>query len=124
MTNFSRLTLATLLMGSLALPALAQGSATASAGTVAPASAVVKHGHAMNVPVTSGKPGVHKVATGSETTAPAPVVKPASGVTTTTVAPSKDLKTPMDAKPAVTGKEAAKDGSVKTPTPTPAIKTN
>ena len=123
MTHFSRLTLATLLMGSLALPALAQGVTPQVAphkdasATTTPASVAPKHAPAMKVTDATGKPGLHKVA--ASTDAPAAVVKPAPG--TTTAVPSTDMK---PSTTIVTGKDAVKDGSAKTPTAAPVTKSN
>jgi hypothetical protein len=125
MTKFSSLTVATLLMGSLALPAFAQGISTPAVAPQKDASAITtpaatpKH-HSVKLASTA-KPGVHKVAATSE--APATVAKPAHGATapttTTTAAPATDMKagTPVVPGAVVPGKEAAKDGSVKTTAP-------
>ena len=103
MTNVSRLTLATLLMGSLALPAIAQDTKSDAKSP--------KDVSAMKITETVAKPsllknGVHKAAATSEV--PAAVTKaPVAG---TPAAPSKDAK--------------AKDGAVKPQTTVPVTKTN
>jgi hypothetical protein len=129
MTNVTRLTLATLLMGSLALPALAQDVSSQSPATAAPASTVSKHAPAMKISDASVKPGlhtgartgVHKAAAGSEI--PGSVAKPGPGAaaTTTTAVPSKDIKA-KDASP-VTGTVTGKE-TTKTPAAAPATKAN
>ena len=131
MTLFPRLTLATLLMGSLALPAFAldvsspkDGSITATTSPTA-LSQTTKQAPATKRTVTAGKSslksGVHKAAATSEIPATVSKGPAATGVTGL---PSKDAK----AKDAATGmgQEAAKLGTVKTPAPAPAqvTKTN
>jgi hypothetical protein len=131
MTKFYSPMVATLLMGSLALPAFAQGVSTPAAAPQKDASAITTPAAASpkHVPgkvAATAKPGVHKVAAAGE--APATVAKPAHGATApttaTTAAPATDMKagTPVVPGAVVPGKEAAKDGSVKTTAPV--IKTN
>ena len=127
MTNLSRLTLATLLMGSLALPAIAQdtkspkdvsATATTAVVTTKPAPAV-KTGQAAVRPSVL-KSGVHKVAATSEVPAAvtkAPTTGTATGSTVTGV-PSKDAKA-KDTATSVT-----KDSAVKPQTVAPVTKTN
>ena len=143
MSNFSRLTLATLLMGSLALPALALDSVSpkeatqkdvsrvTTAAPVAPkvASSQV---HATSAPHAAGKPGLHKAAANSEIpgTVAKPVTTPSTtsttGTSTTGALPSKDAKAkdaPKDAT-GVMGKDASKDAAPKIPAPAPVTKSN
>ena len=139
MTNFSRLTLASLLLGSLALPAVAQngivqnGNAPSTnvpgttiqkeaLGTNVPAT-TPKHVQAMKVADTAGKPqlpkqNVHQAAATTEV--PTAAGKPS----TVTGQSAKDAKVKGEA----TVKDAAKDSAVKTPapavSPAPVTKTN
>ena len=144
MTNFSRLTLASLLLGSLALPAVAQNGivqngnapSTNVPGTNAPGTTIQKealgtnvpattpkHVQAMKVADTAGKPqlpkqNVHQAAATTEV--PTAAGKPS----TVTGQSAKDAKVKGEA----TVKDAAKDSAVKTPapavSPAPVTKTN
>lgn len=127
MTNLSRLTLATLLMGSLALPAIAQdtkspkdvsATATSSVLTTKPAPATKTSEAAVKPSLL--KHGVHKAAATSEVPATATKAPVAGTVTSAPVGtvPSKDAK----AKDAP--KEVTKDSAVKPQTTAPVTKTN
>ncbi len=127
MTNLSRLTLATLLMGSLALPAIAQdtkspkdvsATATSSVLTTKPAPAT----KTSEAPVKPSllKHGVHKAAATSEV--PAAVTKaPVAG--TVTSAPAANVPS-KDAKATSVTKDVTKDSAVKPQTTAPVTKTN
>ncbi len=139
MTKFPRLTLATLLMGSLALPAFALDttsakdmSATATSNPVS-ASVTTKPAHAMKIAQAAGKPHAlkseplksgspkHKVAATSEI--PAAVAKAPTSATVGGM-PSKDVKAKEGMGKDSMGKETAKDSAVKPQTPAPVTKTN
>jgi hypothetical protein len=126
MTAFSRLTLATLLMGSLALPAFALDTTSTKDASIpttsspAPAAVTAKPGHMMKIAHTTGKPstmkpGVHNAAATSEI--PAAVAKPPVPATVAGT-PAKDTK----AKDVT--KDASKDSLVKPQAPAPVTKTN
>ena len=131
MTLFPRLTLATLLMGSLALPAFALDVSSPKDGSVTPTpshaamSVTTKHAPATKSTVaaekSSLKPGVHKVAATSEVPA---IVSKAPATANVTGMSSKDAKVKDTATGM--GQEAAKLGTGKTPAPAPAqvTKTN